>query len=240
MKRLNIFLIFLIYSVIYAFARTEESGRDSMTVPRADTSAFQNRDKPIYPNPFPDRYLLSQTAYGTDKGDWVYQNSMMMFNGFGYGISKHLTLTADLIAGLPGVVGSFKYHFEVSSKVQLAVGALGGTFFAYEYFVYDVLPFGILTVGNKQQNISLGIYPYSVFESFLPETITLGATKKTGRNTSLLIDLTFVSGYFNLFSGGIRFSGKNKALDIGLVTNAQIVENTGFPAMPVLSLMLLL
>lgn len=56
--------------------------------------------------------------------------------------------------GIP-LIGTIKKNWNINEKVNVAVGALAGSFTWYDIQMFGALPFGAMTFGNRQRNLSI-------------------------------------------------------------------------------------
>ncbi|MEJ0029452.1 MAG: hypothetical protein WDO15_03380 [Bacteroidota bacterium] len=108
------------------------------------------------------RYFATPSGFGLKPGEVYYQNSWIVFNQFGVGITKNISVNAGVAPLF--ILGDLaipvwimpKISFQLAKNVNLGTGFLymklangdgpGGTGVAYS----------VLTFGNRHSNISLG------------------------------------------------------------------------------------
>lgn len=131
----------------------------------------RSRTARLYQIPVPDsnihasRYFVGPSAYGLRRGQWYYENSMLVLNQITYGFSDHFSLGAGF-ALLPMLEGSMPLWVTpkislpiVRNKVNFSLGAMYGREFLTEESGRQT--FGAMyaqsTFGSPQYNISAGV-----------------------------------------------------------------------------------
>ena len=127
-------------------------------IKKIDTDKVSPEGFYISEEAFATRHVLTTNAISLDKGE-----NYIIWNIYGpdfqFGVGKHLSIgLMTTWVGLP-IIGTIKYSGEISSNFHGGVGALLGsaTWAAPELFF--ALPFGIVTLGDKRNNISLSAVP---------------------------------------------------------------------------------
>ncbi len=175
--------------------------------------------KKVYPNSknnnethLPQKYLYDKSAFPLGKGNFYYANTMLMINDFVYGITDHLTAESNINfyslfdGGFEDVGMSFSMNYS-SHLIKNKLTFLGGVrysrlfrkryYYDYNrhrrYYQKNILALsGILTLGDKSNNLSLGfIYPFTDNEYGIESAklINFSGMVKVTNSTSLMLEL---------------------------------------------------
>lgn len=181
---------------------------------------FQLKDgKYYFENPLYSKYYVSESAISLKEGEAFYQNLQIFINSFAYGVSDNFTIsggfeTISLFEGeFPGFYVSPKFTFgEEESDIHFGVGANLATYQFDELFgsVY-----GMTTLGDKNNNITLGV-GFGFIGSDFEETavFNLSGMTRLSRRFGLVADIFHVSGE-TLGGVTLRYMSENVAFDIG-------------------------
>lgn len=191
---------------------TTENNTDIVTIVE-DTEGLKN-------NYSGSHYLLSQSGYGLQKGERYYENIYVFWNSYTVGLSDNFSISmggeiASLLFGgrLPIIFVTPKYSkpfeggaFSFSSSVFTSPE---DNFSAFIFFQ------GAVTLGNRRDNITLGVSTgLNTEDGFLEETYPITLSGQYGLNDRL----SFISEnwFFDtgrelevVFSLGLRIFGKN-------------------------------
>ena len=192
---------------------------------KAQTDGAVRQSKPVNPNEF--RNYLTPTAFGLDKGEILYQNYLLFFQQFYFGLGDDFTVglgfevvsLLDSAASFPGVFINGKYSVpNAANFFSLAVGGVAVRVPESEI----ALDFGGFylagTLGDGNRNLTLGL-GFGVFEGeFLPSPVIMfGSHYKIGKRIGLVTDNWFIpdikGGFISL--GGRRW-GKKLSWDLAL------------------------
>ena len=183
-----------------------------------------------FSNPYASRYFAGHTAYGLDKGQWMFQNGWGFFNQLSYGLTDRFSIGAGLA---PFIIfdGPFvwwvapKMSFPVlEGKVHFALGGIyGQTYSSYEDERDKFgAAFGMVTIGSPDINLTIGAGSGSSFGNWSERPIfTLGGTVRTGPRFALVAENYFFSldGYNTaLVAFGGRILGRRLAFDLGIMS----------------------
>lgn len=195
-----------------------------------------------YDNPAATRYLFGPTAWPLGNGEGYYQNTYLFMNTFFVGAGDNLVIGGgfeilSLSLGHPIFFLMPKVGIPISENVAVGVGvALAG--------VADAglagIGYGVLTLGNYDDNITLGLgYGWNEEEAMDQPIITVSGMLRTSRSFALVSENWFVpenGGTFFILSYGIRFMSEALSVDVAMLNNADIAD--GFPlGIPYVSLM---
>ena len=139
---------------------------------------------------FSTRYFITTNGLPIKKGEnYVLWNLYGPEIHFGVGKNIGLGLMTSWI-GMP-VIGSAKYSIKVSEKFNLGLGTLLGTgsWAAPDFLL--ALPYGVLTYGDRRNNINFSGGYGVVSYGGVPEgkaLISIAGMKKVGKKVSLVFD----------------------------------------------------
>lgn len=152
---------------------------------------------------FSTRYFITTNALPLEKGE-----NYILWNLFGpdfhWGVGKNFGLgIMTSWIGMP-IIGTAKYSIKLGEKTSLGLGLLAGTgSWALPRFG-GVLPFGVLTLGDRKANINIsGGYGYMSFgfrnnssASFSGGTAlaSIAGMVKVGKKFSLVFDSFIIPG----------------------------------------------
>lgn len=178
-------------------------------------------------HPQSTRYFWQPNGYGLRQGEGYYQNVAILMNQFSVGVTDHFLLGGGFIplflfGGLPSpfwLTPKFSLPL-VENKLNLAAGALLGYVLGGE--IGFGIPYGALTLGPQDKNISFGIgYGYANGSWARSPTITISSLIRTGRRGYFLTENYIISPGYNttllLMVGGRRIVGKKTGIDFGAV-----------------------
>lgn len=139
---------------------------------------------------FSTRYFITTNGLPIKKGEnYVLWNIYGPEMQFGVGKNIGVGIMTSWI-GMP-VIGSAKFSINVSEKLNLGLGTLLGTgSWAAPDFVL-ALPYGVLTYGDRRNNINFsGGYGYVAYdtEGGGKALISIAGMKKVGKKVSLVFD----------------------------------------------------
>ena len=216
----------LMYIPVSQIKSIEEVGNTRKNVGNSDT---------WHRNPYAVQGLIFPTAFGLERGEGYYQNTMVGFNRFNYGMTDHFSVGGGLeiislfAGGKPSVVFiEPKISHSIGKNFHLAVGAYMLFSSNFESAV-TVLPFSTFSIGNRDNNFTLGGY--------IPTTrngsplILIGGQVRTGRKFGFTSELHLVDGEGFLIFGG-RYIGESFGLNFGLFRFIGSDSNSGLFTIP--------
>lgn len=177
-----------------------------------------------FENPHTTRYFFGPSATQLRRGEGYYQNVLLVGNFVNVGITNHVSIGGgfeflSLVTGNP--IGFFtpKIGTQLSDKWGVGAGVL--MIGAYDFFS-AALPYGVVTYGTTESNVSLGVGVYSDFDEFFSESpvFLLSGTQRISNSLALLSENYFLynasdeSLYFGIH--GIRVLSEKNAFDFGL------------------------
>ena len=117
--------------------------------------------------------------------------------------------------GEPLITANLKYGIPVAKNFNLGVS---GSLFAFsdEFTLGSVT--GMATYGSKESNITLGV-GYGIANGTVSDgaLINIAGQLRIGKKLALLTENYIVSGGGGTGSGGVRFIGKKKSIDVLLL-----------------------
>lgn len=180
-----------------------------------------------------DFYLITSSAFGLKKKQAYYKNSLLLYNGFEFGVTDNFSL---------GVSSFIPFFYNLSTKVNKSlskkVHIAGGLNFIYAVEPLEetntiariIQPYIVTTFGNKDKNFTIG--GRNFFGKF---ALTVGGQLRLSEHFSLITDnlLTFstYAGKTHVnatLSGGVRYMKKRFTFDAGFLPGVWF-ENAGIP-----------
>lgn len=208
-------------------------------------------------NPNSTRYLFAPSAIPMKRGEGYYQNVWVTLNSLNYGLTDNISITGgiELITlfttmsfGDPGVLSfaNIKVGTQVKEKLYLGGGILGGGVIG-ENDANGGIGYGLLTYGNKENNITLGIgYGYLAGDWANRPIVVISAMKRVSSKVALVTENWIVSTHseysyqdyytgrqetsihndtYPVLSGAFRIMSENITFDLGLITAGEIYSS---------------
>jgi hypothetical protein len=184
--------------------------------------------------------IISPNGYGLGRGEFYYRNSDILFNSFGYGITKNFNINAviELYSTIEAFSGDKKtptfvvmpqYNINVSGKIHAGVG------FAYlvtesrlnEY--NSVLPVLSFNYGNRDNYIGMNLaYGFFDVTNVKTQVYSVFIQLKTDEKWRFVTEyISFES--VNMFNLGLKYIFKHGAVSFGL---NNYFLNKGFLPLP--------
>ena len=179
--------------------------------------------------------LISPTGFGLKKGTGYYQNTMLVFNNFGYGFSDRFSVNASLSISSffdngeqRHILVTSKYAVPVSDFVNLGIGLTLGE---YSLFNFTSLLHGICTIGKRDTHyFSVGfLYGFSDLTLRKSPGFTFSGYFQVSRTLAFITENWFLPWYEELGLGftshlsyGIRYLGRKMALDMAFSNRGEI------------------
>lgn len=212
--------------------QTDQVGR--ITIQRSNIKTMEKVDPDHlkdgeywHENPQSTRYLFSTNALGLRKGEGYYQNIWIFFNNLNFGITDHISLGGGLVPTF--LLGSGSMPLWVMPKVSIPIAnesvhfSAGGLFGGVlgEVNAGVGLAYGMTTVGNRDNNLSLGIgFGYADGRWADIPLINVNGMYRLSRNLFFISENYFVTAEgdtFGLLSAALRWAPENFAVDFGLL-----------------------
>jgi len=180
-----------------------------------------------FENPQNTRYFFSPNGYGIRQREAYYQNVWVFFNQITVGVTDNVSMSIGmvplfLLSGLstPVWINPKISIPVVDDQYNVGAGALIGTVLGETNSGFGIL-YAVNTLGNKDQNISLGLgWGYSSEGIASRPTFSIGGMYRTGPRGYLLTENYMITtGYESvglLSFGGRRIIG-SVGLDYGLI-----------------------
>lgn len=178
-------------------------------------------------NPQSSRYFFSPNGFGLKKGEAYYQNVWVLVNSFVFGINKHFSVGAGVVPLFLFSGGStpiwltakFSLPFE-KENFALGGGLLAGTVAGEDNLSFGIT-YGIGTIGNENNNISIGLgYGYAAGSWAKKPMINLNFMVRLGPRAYMISENYFIQiaeSPITILSLGGRHIIKKAGLDYGLV-----------------------
>ena len=182
----------------------------------------------FFPNLHDTRYFFSPSAFGLKKGEGYYSNSYYSFWQFQWGITNNMSIGGGTFFVFPTSV-NLKYSWEIQENLNGAIGwfYVGDILNANNGEIGSILnmPYAVLTKGNKEHNITLGLSynlakPFNdninYEQGFREERLVLnvGAISRLSRRFSFVFEGWLLNMNDPAFLGGpgIRYFSKVKRI----------------------------
>ncbi|MEF8795448.1 MAG: hypothetical protein V5A48_03275 [Salinivenus sp.] len=199
--------------------RTEIERIDSL-----DPARFRDGEY-WFRNPQSTRYFFAPNALGIPKGEGYYQNTWILLNNVNYGVSDHFSIGGGTIPiflfGANAIPLWVLPKVSVSaprSNLHLAGGAvLGGVLGEVSEGVG--LLYGSATIGNRNQNVTLGLgYGYVDGDVAGTPAVNLSGMLRVGPTVYLITENYIVPAgeTGTVVSAGVRWAPRNFAVDFAL------------------------
>jgi|AntRauTorckE6833_2_1112554.scaffolds.fasta_scaffold00001_92 hypothetical protein len=190
-----------------------------------------------FENPHSTRYLFSTNAMGLKKGEGYYQNTWIFFNNVNYGVTNNFSMGAGVIPTFLFGTGSTPFWLMpkvsipvASNNLHIAAGGLFGTVVGEGDSGFG-MAYGVVTAGNRDNNVSLGIgYGYADGSWSDIPLINLNGMYRINKKLYLISENYFVSAggeTVGLLSGSLRWAPENLAVDFGLIRPFVVGESIG-------------
>jgi len=194
---------------------------------------------------FGERTSLMPTAFSLPRGAWEYHNEMLLHNTVNYGVRDNFTV------GLGFFAFPYYYYYNVHMKLSQPLGeyvhfALGtvlgnGTINDQyidggKYLSRYVVPFGSLTLGSRQNFISVSMgkgYYYEDDSADEPEWLyTVNAAVRPTKRLRLYTEIgNTIEGYSErYYNAGLGFIGKKSIFNMGVLFGEDV-----YSVVPILS-----
>lgn len=108
------------------------------------------------PNPNGTRYFFGPSAIPLGKGNGYYQNVYLLMNSVNYGVNNNVSIGGGVVIPLLFFITP-KVSFEVRRNFYLGAGFIAGTTIIPGAIMTGGIPYGIATVGNSENNLTLGV-----------------------------------------------------------------------------------
>jgi len=198
-----------------------------------DESLAPDEQSDSFESPIASLNYLLETATPIEQGKLYYQNILLFGQRFGYGLTDAISIIGgtEFVSLFqdesPTVLIGPKFSF--SDRYDPVKVAVGANFFAGSLVSGGTI-YGVVTVGNLDNNLSAGInFGYDRFELFDVPLIQISGKVRLSKHWGLVLDSASVldSGDFStLPTFFIRFMSHKLVFDIGVGT---ITDGSTFP-----------
>lgn len=185
---------------------------------------------------FSTRYFITTNGLPIEKGENYIQWNLSGPD-FQFGVGKNFgvgVMTSWM--GMP-IIGSIKYSFAMGEKVYFGLGALAGTGSWASPKSGGILPFGVLTFGDRRSNLNISGGYAAIFlngvDNINQPLISIAGMTKVGKKVSLVFDSFIITGTANSSGGALLLPGirlqtePNKAFQFGFA--GVIIDNDIIP-----------
>jgi hypothetical protein len=193
-----------------------------------------------FPNVSARHYIFGPSAFNLKKGEGYYQNTYLFLNSFNIGITNNVSIGGgieflstfvSLAAGdfQPIYFVTSKIGFKVTDKFHMAGGIMTMHIpgFGLEGGYTAGLLNGIGTYGNADHNLTGGLsWGYINGDFSARPFITLSGMTRISRRTAIVSENWLIpgSGFYGVYSYGIRFLGEKLSVDLVLLNNRDIAR----------------
>ncbi len=147
-------------------------------------------EKDLTNNPNATRYFFAPSAIPLRKGKGYYQNAYLLSNSANFGATDNFSFGGGVVIPLLFYITP-KVGFKVRKNLYLGAGAIAATTFIPDIPISGGIPYGLLTVGNEEDNITLGagyglIWNNKQFQETNLPIITLNGMKRISNKFQLV------------------------------------------------------
>jgi hypothetical protein len=189
-----------------------------------------------FENPHATRYLFGPSAINLKRGEKYYQNTWLFLNSFNIGVTDHFSIGGGvefLTTFLTLAEGEFnptfiitpKFGYEITEKVHAGGGVLIAKF---PGAALSGIAYGVGTVGSLDKNFTGGLGWGFIDGSFASRPIiTFSTMLRMSRKTAFVSENWVVptfSGYYGVYSYGLRLFSEDMAVDLALLNNRDIAS----------------
>ncbi len=190
-----------------------------------------------FPSTHYTRYFFGPSAIPLEKKHGYYQNVLLSTNLVNYGLSKNVSVGGGIefistVLGQPAWCLTPKMGFKVANKVHVGGGVM---FAAIVGEGMGTLPYGVVTYGTKEANVTAGFGMLKISEDFeWKKVFTLNGTYRVSKSIGLLSENYLVPdptgrvSYYGI--QGIRLLSEKNSFDIGAIVIPEIFQD--IPALP--------
>ncbi len=214
-----------------------------INIPQQSVSSIRYMGEPktaagdfLLPNPNASRHFFSPTAIPLSRNEGYYQNFYVAFNMVNYGITNNLSLG---VASVPfawfidngfNIAVTGKLGYKLTDNLYGSVGCIAGII---PNIAYGGIGFGLLTMGNTDNNLTVGGgYAYALSDPGSEDASSHGAPVlnmagmlRMSEHFALVTEnWIFMNEELALISYGGRYIGDKITVDVGFVNNKDIVS----------------
>ena len=227
-----------------------------LSLPRADIVSVEPLASAGFEDPNDTRLMFAPTGRPLGKGDGYFSDHYVIFPGFAYGLTDHLSVSGG-VSVIPGLgldeqlfYASSAVGWRLGKKTAFSVGGLYAT--GTDTNEAGAILFGVASFGSSDRALTLGLgfaatrneeYYYDPNGYFTgtrhqwdfreAPILLVGGTIRVGKRLSLVTESWLFPGEgFELSEQplglALRFCGDRISVDVGLVLVAEVLEE-GFP-----------
>ena len=192
--------------------------KDKLKSIQKNPSFVQNKTGGFWtPDPAESRYLYAASGFMLPKGQWSFSQKELFFSTVHYGLTDYASIQVGSI--LPAFFNSYPngiFALKLGTSLNDWISIAGGSqaFWGEDDLVF--IPFGVLTLGQPGQHISLNMgYPVANNEG-QKLLINVSGKKRISKHSALVAEVWTVEGEW-LWAPAIRLMGKNFSTDLGMV-----------------------
>ncbi len=198
-------------------------------------SKLRKTSKYGFENPVATKYFLGPSAIPLQKGTSYYHNQAVIFNSAQTSVGNNISLGGGFEflslfnAGSPLIYGNIKISASASDRFHYGGGLITGGILGNSNVdgAFFIAPYGIVTVGNYDHNITFGGSGVMAFAPF--GVFTLSGMTRVSRKVSLISNNYFIAGESVGGLGafgiqGVRIMGESMAFDIGILLNRELIS----------------
>lgn len=181
-----------------------------------------------FDHPYSTRYFFTPTAIPMRKGKGYYSNQYILLNSYHYGLSDNVSIgggfevISTLFALTPTPFAHVKVSFSASDNFHYGGGLFTGAILGqvFDEYNYYALPYGMITLGNENKNLTFGGGAGSVAGetiSYLSLSGSIRVNRRLGFvSSNYLVFDNFEGGSEFIGLQGIRIMGKSISVDLAL------------------------
>lgn len=157
------------------------------------SGAYVNRrGQTWFSNPNATRYFFAPSAIALKKREGYFQNAYLLANSVSVGLTDRITIGGGVVIPILFYVTP-KISFKVNENLYLGAGILFTQSFISEVNLSAGIGYGLITIGNKEHNFTLGSgYGFAKMDSSYRTTpmpiVTLNGMTRIGKRLSLVTE----------------------------------------------------
>lgn len=172
-----------------------------------------------FANPSDTRYFFGPSGIPLDKGKGYYQNVLLLFNFFNYGVTENFSIgggfefISTLVVGEPVWFVTPKVGFELGEKSHLGAGLFMIGFMGET----GNIGYTVYTYGTSDSNVSGGLGLAFADGSTSAPVFVLSGMQRIGRSVMILSENYVSEEYLGI--NGLRIITRKTSFDIGAFTS---------------------
>jgi hypothetical protein len=204
-------------------------------------SSYDEKESGVwFTNPNPTKYLIGSSAIPLEKRTGYYQNTWIFLNTFSYGITNNISIAGgfEIFSIMAGGDGPFAFFINPKISFKVAENFYAGANVLYANTIRTIDEFGGLgtlngfaTYGNTNNNITCALgWGYAGGEFSSKPLITVSGMVRASRRIGFVSENWIIpgvnedSGYYGIYSYGIRFLGEKTSIDLAFLNNPDIAS----------------